>query len=73
MKNLTNLTEYEIISAAYDHYIVCWDEAQEKLKENPSNEILENRARNYWNKTEELRAILLEMEKNGENQTKWNT
>ena len=67
MKKFKNLTEYDIINAAYFYYLNLWAETQDDLERcekilGCESVLYRNRLNEYSKKLEELRSELLRIE-----------
>lgn len=72
MKKFKNLTEYDIINAAYLYYLNLWEKAQDNAERSKKifgreSELYRNRMNEYSKKLEELRSELLRIEHKSSN------
>ena len=62
MKKFENVSEYEILSVAWLHYLELYQKESEIFKKNPSDKIAEFRKDKYKKISDELHDACLDLE-----------
>lgn len=57
------MTKYQLLQYAYDGALLLWNKERDFLNENPNNDIAKLWEQRRWKDLEEIKNMLLEMEK----------